>query len=101
MKPLAHMIALASCVLGCGRFVDTSEYSHACERDEDCVAVTAGDLCDNCNCADDAIAVSELARYEADTSGTCVPNPLQVDECLCRIPPPPICSDGLCMLVRE
>lgn len=50
-------------------------YSVACRSDDDCRAVTVGDLCKPCACPNFAITASELDRYEANrraVSSQCV-----------------------------
>lgn len=41
--------------------VDRAQFSHACEKDEDCIQATA-DPCDGCGCTEAAIAGTCKAR---------------------------------------
>jgi hypothetical protein len=53
-----------SCTLGAAPS-PMPAYATTCTVDEDCALAASGDACSPCTCADGAIAVSELPRYEA------------------------------------
>ncbi len=95
-------IAIVACVLflcacACGRTVDASQYSRACSADADCVLVADGDLCGPCHCLSATIAASELPRFNGDADGVCLPR-LDTVECLCALPPSPVCAGGQCQI---
>jgi hypothetical protein len=46
--------------------LDGARYATSCSTDDDCVVVTAGDLCSPCQCPNVAIAQSATPGYEAD-----------------------------------
>ena len=79
----------------CGRSVGVADYSRLCESDDDCTLVADGDLCGPCTCVSATIATSELEQYTSDASGVCPPDVTGI-ECLCALPPSPVCSDEEC-----
>lgn len=46
--------------------INSADYDQSCAQNEDCVATVTGDACGQCNCPNDAIAVSAKAKYDND-----------------------------------
>lgn len=46
--------------------IRASSYPQNCARDEDCIGVFEGDVCNPCRCAFNAIRVDAFPRYKSD-----------------------------------
>jgi hypothetical protein len=91
----AFLLLLAACG---STTIDVAHYHRACVNDSDCALVHAGDVCALCPCPDNAIASSDLARYEADTASMengCPKNQPPV-HCVPCVAMAPFCLGGTC-----
>lgn len=75
--------------------VFASDFDQSCEVNEDCVPVSDGRLCQDCDCPSAAINVNAVEEYNAARQGVdCNPGP-QV--CDCALPEFG-CNDGICTI---
>lgn len=90
MRSLLVAAALVA-LTACNTTLELKNYSQACSQASDCVAVYVGALCQVCGgCANNAIAVSDKAKYDADAkaiSQACPP----------RFGPQPACAAAACL----
>jgi hypothetical protein len=78
-----------------GRCVDVNlaDYSTTCSVSNDCFIIQTGQVCDgNCECGGSPVSTSGEAMYESVVSG------IQFGECGCPAGPPPVCTNGQCVL---
>jgi nitrogenase subunit NifH len=78
----------------CG-VIQTSSYDQSCTTDNDCVAVTQGDLCDHQTCTDcinGTVNRRAEERYRADFAARLTTPVI----CPCPSGPPVVCRDGMC-----
>ncbi len=64
MRPVLAVLVLCAC----STTIDFKYYKRTCSTDADCVAVYSGDVCALCPCPNEAIASSELTRYQSDST---------------------------------
>jgi hypothetical protein len=84
---------LAASILACSGSLAEDDYEQGCKRNDDCVTVRTGDLCD-CACEFGAISKGAIPRYESDSfsarkscDNDCAP---------CKEAPAAVCKDGTC-----
>jgi hypothetical protein len=71
--------------------VDPSTYDRSCMTDQDCISITAGELCqETCFCGGTAISRSGQARYEAAIAS------IVAEPCGCSYDGPVLCLQNQC-----
>jgi hypothetical protein len=78
--------------------IDLSNFSTACEKDDDCVTVASGSACTLCTCGGEAIAKSSLDAYQAqvtDLRAKCAQGTSSPVACACPYMQPR-CSNKKC-----
>jgi hypothetical protein len=75
--------------------VDPSQFDQSCTEDQDCMIITSGPICSDCNCSRAGINVSEEEDYEELVGDIdCRPGP---QTCDCAPPTEAHCNDdGMC-----
>src|SRR5262249_13562705 len=95
---LAISLALLASVACADHSLAATDYKRKCTMDPECIDVFIGDACSTCRCSNDAINVSDQARYQKDldAAANCGPEaPVCNIACMFK---PPVCQDGTCVL---
>lgn len=77
-----------------------AEYPQHCTRDEECIAVFEGNVCNPCRCAFNAIRVEAFTKYKTDLAAywSCHKPENCASECRQKIGDAAKCESGTCLL---
>jgi hypothetical protein len=80
----------------CGT-ISAADYDQSCTKNDDCVLVNDGDLCDadRCECGNAVVNAGAQPEYQADFEAKYTVPALV---CPCIAPFPPVCNGGVCAM---
>ena len=83
------------CTARRSRYITTDGAPKSCEVNEDCAAVFAGEVCDECMCPNDAVRADFVSTYMDAFDEVC----LNAVDCGCAAPVVE-CVDGMCAIAQ-